>query len=140
MYNRDVQRAGNNGIRRIPDLLASHIFRDKWTRLNVKAARIMQQNHVIAELREYFESHRNDTRLRNTIQSRDACNKLFVRGLLSHEKPSMAQRNVTEKCKQGIGIFKQQAEITIEQENHLWEKDFLGSNNPQSLFDDICLG
>ena len=31
MYKRELQRAENNEIRRVPDLLASHIYRDKWT-------------------------------------------------------------------------------------------------------------
>ena len=80
MYKRELQRAENNEIRRVPDLLANHIYKDKWTRLNVKAAKIMQQNHVLAELKEYFENHKKDKRLMNTIQYLDACNKLFERG------------------------------------------------------------
>ena len=105
MYKRELQRAENNEIRRVPDLLASHIYRDKWTRLNVKAAKIMQQNHVLADLKEYFENHKNDKRLMNTIQYLDACNKLFERGLLSHEKISVGQRNVIELMEDGFWFF-----------------------------------
>ena len=67
-------------------VVMSHIYRDKWTWLNVTAAKIMQQSHILAELKEYFENHRNDKKLMNTIQYLDACNKLFERGLLSLEK------------------------------------------------------
>ena len=62
----------------------------------------MQQNHVLAQLKEYFETHRNDKRLMNTIQYLDACNKLFERGLLSHEKISVGQRNVIELMEDGF--------------------------------------
>ena len=46
MYKRELGRAEKNEIRRIPDMLSSYVYRDKWTRLNVKAAKIMQQPHV----------------------------------------------------------------------------------------------
>ena len=86
MHKRELTRAENNEIRRIPDLLASHIYRDKWTGLNVKAAKIMQQPHVLAELKEHSDRNRNDRSLLNTIQYLEACNKFFESGLLSHDK------------------------------------------------------
>ena len=105
MYTREVCRAENNEIRRIPDLLASHVLRDKWTRLNVKAAKIMQQSHVIAELKEYSDSHSNDRSLSNTIQYLEACSKLFENGLLSHDKISLGHRDVIESMENGFMFF-----------------------------------
>ena len=61
----------------------------------------------------------------------------FFNDLRFTKLKNVIDKCMQEKCKQGIWIFKKQAEITIEQENHRWEKDFLGSNNPQSLFDAI---
>ena len=46
MYGRELSSAERNEIRRVPYLLASHVIKDKWARLNVKAAKIMQQDHV----------------------------------------------------------------------------------------------
>ena len=77
-------------------LLASHVLRDKWTRLNVKAAKIMQESHVISELKEYSDSHRNDRSLLSTIQYLEACSKNFENGLLSHDKISLGHRDVIE--------------------------------------------
>ena len=53
MYKRELNRVENNEIRRVPDMLSSYVYRDKWTRLNVKAAKIMQQPHVLAEMKEH---------------------------------------------------------------------------------------
>ena len=37
MYSRELSRAERDEIRRVPDLLASHVIRGKWTRINVIA-------------------------------------------------------------------------------------------------------
>ena len=50
MFNREKLRAENGEVRRVPDLVSNYVFRDKWTQLNVKASKIMQQEHVIAEI------------------------------------------------------------------------------------------
>lgn len=47
MFFREVERARTNQLRRVKDLKESHIYRDSWTRLNVKPAKIMQVNHVV---------------------------------------------------------------------------------------------
>ena len=86
-------------------VVVSHIYRDKWTQLNVTAAKIMQQSHILAEIKEYFENHRNDKRLMNTIQHLDACNKLFERGLLSLEKKSVKKRSVIELMEDIFFVF-----------------------------------
>ena len=51
VYNREKTRAERGEARRVPDLLSSYVYRDKWTRLNVKASKIMQQDHVISEIK-----------------------------------------------------------------------------------------
>ena len=86
MYEREKNRAENNQIRRVPQLLSSYVHRDQWVRLNVKASKIMQQDHVLAELKEFMVSRPNDMSLSLTIQYLECCNKLFEQGLLSHDK------------------------------------------------------
>ena len=42
MLKREVNRIRQNQIPRVPGLKESYIYRDPWTRLNVKPAKIMQ--------------------------------------------------------------------------------------------------
>ena len=42
MFDRELQRIEAKHPRRIPGLRESHVYRDIWTRLNVKPAKIMQ--------------------------------------------------------------------------------------------------
>ena len=42
MFSRDLQRAKAGLPRRVPGLRESYVYRDIWTRLNVKPAKIMQ--------------------------------------------------------------------------------------------------
>ena len=54
MFNREKLRAENGEVRRVPGLVSNYVIRDKWTRLNVKASNIMQQEHVIAEINKFI--------------------------------------------------------------------------------------
>ena len=56
LFLREVERARTNQLRRVPDLKESHIYRDCWTRLNVKPAKIMQVNGYLSVFR--FEGGR----------------------------------------------------------------------------------
>ena len=42
MYIRDTQRAREGLPRRVPGMRESYVYRDIWSRLNVKPGRIMQ--------------------------------------------------------------------------------------------------
>ena len=42
MLAREVKRISQNCLPRVPGLKESHVFRDPWTRLNVKPAKIMR--------------------------------------------------------------------------------------------------
>ncbi len=44
MLKRELTRISRNQLPRIPGLKESYIYRDPWTRLNVKPAKIMQVN------------------------------------------------------------------------------------------------
>ena len=43
---REVKRISQNHLPRVPGLKESHIFRNPWTRLNVKPAKIMQVQKI----------------------------------------------------------------------------------------------
>ena len=42
MFEREMQRAQSGSLKRVPGLKESYVYRDIWTRLNVKPAKIMQ--------------------------------------------------------------------------------------------------
>ena len=51
LFLREVERARTNQLRRVKDLKESHIYRDCWTRLNVKPAKIMQVGiHTVCDI------------------------------------------------------------------------------------------
>ncbi|XP_014671922.1 PREDICTED: uncharacterized protein LOC106812541 [Priapulus caudatus] len=50
MWKRDKDRRARNVSREVPSLQESFIKRDAWTKLNVRPAKVMQQEQVLAEL------------------------------------------------------------------------------------------
>ena len=111
MLKREVNRIRQNQIPRVPGLKESFIYRDPWTRLNVKPAKIMQVDnlynvycfrtdhfywvishlslviakHVLAELQEYaaqVPSPLDADSVRETVAYLTACNSIFERGIL----------------------------------------------------------
>jgi len=68
MLAREIERKKSDQLPRVPGLKENFVYRDAWTRLNVKPAKIMQvltlpcqlllgvilqQEYVISELQEY---------------------------------------------------------------------------------------
>ena len=102
MYEREKNRALNNQIRRVPNLLSSYFHRDQCFRLNVKASKVMQQDHVLAELKEFMASRPNDTSLSLTVQYLECCNKMFEQGLLTHDKNKVDDLHVLESIEYGF--------------------------------------
>ena len=107
LYNREKSRAERGEARRVPDLLYSYVFRDKWTRLNVKASKIMQQDHVISEIKEYISTTNpnNKCSLELTVQYLQACNKMFENGILSHTAIKNADSVVLQNIDEGFHFF-----------------------------------
>lgn len=48
MLKREVERMKKNELVRVPGLKENYVYRDSWTRLNVKPAKIMQVLHACA--------------------------------------------------------------------------------------------
>lgn len=83
MKARDDERSLAGQLRCVRGLLQSFIDRDAWTRLNVKPAKIMQQEEVLAELHEHSQSDSvNCTSTKATFEYLSACNLLFENGFL----------------------------------------------------------
>ena len=47
LFAREIERSRTNRLRRVKDLQENFIYRDSWTRLNVKPAKIMQVLFVL---------------------------------------------------------------------------------------------
>ena len=107
MFNREKLRAENGEVRRVPDLVSNYVFRDKWTRLNVKASKIMQQEHVIAEINEFIaiNNPRSRSSLNLTVQFLKACNKMFEHGLLSHTPIKNLDSPILKNLNDGFHFF-----------------------------------
>ena len=54
LWKREMNRARCGRMRRVPQLSYRHIFRDCWTRLNVKPAKIMQVISAVKTLKPLF--------------------------------------------------------------------------------------
>lgn len=105
MFQREKSRSERNEPRRVPHLLYSYVYRDQWVQLNVKASKVMQQDHALAELKEELSLHPNNKSLSLTIQYLEACNKLFEQGLLSHGTIKSGQTQILDKMKDGFYFF-----------------------------------
>ena len=54
MLAREVLRRTQNRLPRVPGLKESHVYRDPWTRLNVKPAKIMQVRSILINFIELW--------------------------------------------------------------------------------------
>ncbi|XP_014669634.1 PREDICTED: uncharacterized protein LOC106810714 [Priapulus caudatus] len=111
MYAREVERRDKNCLRMVPGLQQSFIVRDAWTKLNVKPAKIMQQEHVLAELKTYAQPEHtvqqpiDAINVLATVKYLTACNLLFERGLLSHAKVTSQRCEVLDNIVTGYAYF-----------------------------------
>ena len=47
MFKREVARIQNDELPRVPGLKENYVYRDSWTKLNVKPAKIMQVRNYL---------------------------------------------------------------------------------------------
>ena len=105
LYSRECQRRDKGHARMVPKLRESYVLWDAWTKLNVLPAKIMQvlenflyialpttkfqQELVLSELHQYttqVPEPEDVNSVKLTLQYLEACNRLFEKGFLSHEK------------------------------------------------------
>ena len=82
---REDERVKEGLLRFVLGLLNSYIERDAWTKLNVKPAKIFQQENVLSELLSHAKSlqNSNNSSCMQVYLYLNAVNKIFERGLLS---------------------------------------------------------
>lgn len=139
MYARECERTADGLARMIPKLRETHIIRDSWTKLNVAPAKIMQvyifhvvymaqcsihlhvnsvqQEQVITELYSHTKSNPQPLDVdstRCTLQYLEACNRIFERGFLSHERVLSVDSKVIESISVGFKFFCEWLDKTIE--------------------------
>ena len=127
MYRRECDRRKSGGARMVPKMRESYVLRDAWTKLNVLPAKIMQvglhitisvfyyvyllntqQEHVLTELFHYVSQSPppSDTpNVKCTLHYLEACNKLFERGLLSHERVTSEKCELLRNIDEGMSFF-----------------------------------
>ena len=126
MYKREVNRARQQQTRMVPRLKEIHILRDSWTKLNVSPAKIMQvcmvilsmnvkcsafylqQEQVLTELYSHIHQDSPPADADTTAETHkflEACNLLFEKGFLSHEKVSSMDSIVVQNISSGYQYF-----------------------------------
>jgi len=123
MYKREVTRARQQQTRMIPRLKEIHILRDSWTKLNVSPAKIMQvhnsfykfvisiylqQEQVLTELYSYIHQDPPPADVNTVVETHnflEACNLLFEKGFLSHEKVTSVECNVLQNISKGYQYY-----------------------------------
>lgn len=106
MKAREDERCQSGQLRFVPGLLASYIERDSWTRLNVKPAKIMQQDQVLQELFDHAKSNSSGSlSASETHAYLSTCNLLFERGFMC-KKPVFDELSpVLESIETGFKYF-----------------------------------
>jgi len=109
----------------VPRLREAHCLRDAWTKLNVHPAKIMQvsccdslyannaelkfqQEQVLGELHWYInqEPPPVDAGIATeTLEYLEACNLLFERGFLSHDRVRGINADVIQNINRGFSYF-----------------------------------
>ncbi len=84
LWLRECERMSKKIGRQVPGLLKKDIVRDPWTKLSVGPAKIMQQQNVLAELKNFGRLNPDRTDVFDALQYLQACNQLFENGFLSH--------------------------------------------------------
>eukprot|EP00112_Aurelia_sp_Birch-Aquarium-sp1_P024791 Seg7991.1 transcript_id=Seg7991.1/GoldUCD/mRNA.D3Y31 product="hypothetical protein" protein_id=Seg7991.1/GoldUCD/D3Y31 len=109
MWGRECARTERGEMRKVPKMLPSYIERDAWTKLNVAPAKIMQQDNVLIELYNHtIQNGEKNNDKEETALVWDylvACNKIFERGLLSHDKITTDDLHVIENVEEGYRYF-----------------------------------
>jgi len=125
MYTREVDRARQQQTRMVPRLKEVHVIRDAWTKLNVSPAKIMQvcihpilncvlifcsqqQEQVLTELYSYIHQNPSPTDAATTIETHrylEACNQIFEKGFLCHDKICGLDSTVLHNISNGYKYF-----------------------------------
>ncbi|XP_014670998.1 PREDICTED: uncharacterized protein LOC106811792 [Priapulus caudatus] len=129
MWKRDKDRRARNVSREVPSLQESFIKRDAWTKLNVRPAKVMQQEQVLAELAHHALSadKPQPSNAATTIMTKDylqACNLVFENGLLSHEMIDRNHPKTMDNIRKGYQFFEDWLETLLDEISQQREESF----------------
>ena len=108
LYSRECERRQKGLPRDVPGLRKNFVNRDAWTKLNVHPAKIMQQEHVLSELKTYCQQSPVPHDYQNVLavlKYLQACNCIFERGLLSHHGIYDENSAALASIKEGFNFF-----------------------------------
>jgi len=125
LYTRECSRRDAGIARIVPKLRESYVLCDSWTKLNVMPAKIMQVSLLVCFLvfsvllysclyskKKFCQSCTttlvkipHPVTLKVSLCYLEACNKIFEKGLLSHEKVCDPSSKVINSIKQGFAFF-----------------------------------
>lgn len=109
LFERELERARGGKMRRVKGLQRSFITRDAWTKMDVHAAKIIQSENVIAELKEHKATLPPATlqfrATEDTIQYLTALHGIFEEGFLCHEKIESTESVVLKRIQHGLLFF-----------------------------------
>ncbi|CAH3032962.1 unnamed protein product [Pocillopora meandrina] len=110
-----MERAEMGRSHKVPRLKYAFVYRDNWTRLNVRPAKIMQQRYMIAAIQDLAKEPNqesatllsNSNERSNLTESRrhNTCSLIFENGLLSRRRINSLNSPVIPNTKKGMDFF-----------------------------------
>ena len=108
VYQWNLEQAQLGNALPVPGLKLAYIVRDSWTRLNVRPAKIMQQQPMIAALKILADRTNNSLAKSSIVLTAnflEACNNLFEAGILSHKTVKKTDKTVLDNMQKGQQFF-----------------------------------
>lgn len=103
LYDRETdRRRGIGTVALVPKLQASHVKRDSWTKLSVFPALVLMRENVLAEI-SAFGLH--EPGARGCLDYLEACNQIFVEGIISHDKTENQSSSTLQSMQKGFEFF-----------------------------------
>ena len=108
VYQNDLDNARQGRMALVPGLKLSYVYRDSWTRLNVKPSKIMTQRPMIAALRILADREQNadaKASIQMTANYLETCYKVFEAGILSSYTIRQRNQTVLQSILEGNEFF-----------------------------------
>lgn len=106
IFSEELARAEEGRSRKVPGLKYAYVYRDNWTRLNVRPAKIMQQRFMITAIQDLADET-NDDKAKWTGKYFSACNLFFERRLLSHCRINSLNSQVLSNLRKRMAFFEE---------------------------------
>ena len=110
VYQWNLDQAKSGHTLPVPGLKLSYVVRDSWTRLNVRPAKLMQQDTMLSALKIFAQrtTHQGArASIDMTVQYLTACNKMFEGGILSCMAVRTDKKTALDNILEGYSFFEQ---------------------------------